>query len=63
VTPRARDDRHHSSEQSNSNVALSIAYAFAVAIIVFGGFYLFAQWHQSRGTSVTTTPHQESVIP
>ena len=58
-----RDDRHHSSGQSNRSVALNVVLALTVGIIVFAGFFLYAQRQQSSDTAVTTMPHRQSVIP
>ena len=45
----------------NLDSMLALLTAIVIAMIVFGGFYLFAQWKSSTG--VTTTPHSQPVAP
>jgi hypothetical protein len=59
--PERRDDRHHSASQSKRSAALALLIAIAIAMIVFGGFYLLGQWKSSIG--VARTPHSQPVIP
>ena len=54
--PRAVDPRRASYDARNSLVSLSIT--FAVAALVFGGFYLFSP----RGPEVPTGPAVEQPI-
>jgi len=60
IVPERRDGRH-SSSQSEGSAVLALLTAIVIAMIVFGGFYLFAQWKSSTG--VTTTPHSQPVAP
>jgi len=61
IVPERRDGRHHSPSQSEGSAVLALLTAIVIAMIVFGGFYLFAQWKSSTG--VTTTPHSQPVAP